>query len=112
MKLLLSIALTTFLALAPVPASITEEGGGIVYGQDHVFSLKAPKGWMLDNESGASQGAHAVFYQKGGSWEKSAVVAYANARPRNNEVKTADDAAKAVVEDFTPMGVRSTKPRV
>ena len=52
--------------------------GGIVYGVDHVFTLRAPAGWVLDNSSGVAQGLHAVFYPKGGSWEKSRVVMYAN----------------------------------
>jgi len=37
--------------LAPVSASIVEEGDGIVYGEDDALNLKEPKEWMLDNES-------------------------------------------------------------
>jgi len=50
---------------------------GILYGDDHVFSLTAPSGWILDNTSGFSQGLHAVFYPTGGSWQNSKVVMYA-----------------------------------
>lgn len=50
---------------------------GILYGKNHVFSLKAPKGWVLDNQSGVSQGIYAVFYEVGGSWENSPAVMYA-----------------------------------
>jgi hypothetical protein len=51
---------------------------GIVYGRDHAFAVSAPNGWVLDNSSGISQGLHAVFYPKGGSWENSPAVMYVN----------------------------------
>ncbi len=51
---------------------------GIVYGDNHAFALSAPPGWVLDNESGVSQGLHAVFYPAGSSWSDSQVVMYAN----------------------------------
>jgi len=94
----------TFLALASASASILEEGGGIVYGENYAFNLRAPKGWMLDNESALSQGIDAVFYPKGRTWENSVVVAYARARTRTNEVATADDAAKEAIADFRAKG--------
>lgn len=51
---------------------------GIIYGNNHSFSLTAPDGWVLDSESGVSQGIHAVFYRNGESWEKANTVMYAN----------------------------------
>src|SRR5262245_31591726 len=91
-------------ALASVCASIIEEGGGIIYGENYAFNLKAPKGWMLDNQSGVQQGLDAIFYPKGRTWENSVVIAYARARSRTKEVATADDAAKAAVDDFHAKG--------
>jgi hypothetical protein len=40
------------------PGSFGQENyrGGIVYGPKAAFNIGAPKGWVLDNESGASQG--------------------------------------------------------
>ncbi|MDR3404461.1 MAG: hypothetical protein P4L99_18315 [Chthoniobacter sp.] len=93
------------LALASASASILEEGGGIVYGENYAFSLKAPKGWMLDNETAVGQGFDAVFYPKGSTWEKSVVVAYARAQTRTKEVATADDAAKEAIADFRAKGM-------
>lgn len=84
-------------------AAIVEEGVGIVYGSNHAFSFKAPKGWVLDNESGVSQGIHAVFYEKGGSWQKSKVVAYARAADRGT-VKTAGDQVAKTIADFRKNG--------
>jgi len=63
----------------------TDGGAGIVYGKDHAFSISTPKGWVLDNSSGVSQGLHAVFYPKGGSWQKSPAVMYANTASRKSE---------------------------
>jgi hypothetical protein len=51
--------------------------GGIVYGPKAAFNIGAPKGWILDNESGASQGLPCVFYPKGSSWSDAKTVMYA-----------------------------------
>lgn len=40
---------------------------GIVYDKKHAYSLTAPRDWVLDNTSGASQGLCAVFYLPGSS---------------------------------------------
>ena len=51
---------------------------GIIYFESCAFTLTAPKGWVLDNTSGKGQGLPAVFYPEGSSWQKGAVVMYAN----------------------------------
>lgn len=51
--------------------------GGIVYGPKAAFNIGAPKGWVLDNESGASQGLPCVLYPKGSSWSDAKTVIYA-----------------------------------
>src|SRR4030088_993829 len=61
-----------------------DNNSGIIYGQDHVFVLTAPKGWVLDNKSGVSQGLQAVFYPEGSSWKSGTVVMYANAYHKRN----------------------------
>lgn len=104
MKTALLVLVLGVLVAMSATAEITESGSGIIYGKDHAFSLTAPKGWMLDNESAVEQGVHAVFYPKGKTWSNSDVVAYAQARPRGGKILTADDAAKNVVEDFHANG--------
>lgn len=84
----------------PVSAIIQEAGTGIIYGKDHAFSLTAPKGWMLDNESAAEQGLHAVFYPKGKDWQDSPVVAYARSRSLTEKMKTVEDQVKETVAGF------------
>lgn len=98
-----TIAFILALLIQVTSAAIIEEGVGIVYGSNHAFSFKAPKGWMLDNESGVNQGVHAVFYEKGGSWDKSKVVAYARAADRG-AVKTAADQVAKTIADFRKNG--------
>lgn len=51
--------------------------GGIVYGPKAAFNISAPGGWVLDNESGKSQGLPCVLYRKGQSWADGKTVMYA-----------------------------------
>jgi hypothetical protein len=51
--------------------------GGIVYGPKAAFNISAPQGWILDNESGVSQGMPCVLYPKGSSWSDAKTVMYA-----------------------------------
>jgi hypothetical protein len=51
--------------------------GGIVYGPKAAFNISAPEGWVLDNESGVSQGMPCVLYPKGSSWSDASTIMYA-----------------------------------
>jgi len=51
--------------------------GGIVYGPKAAFTISAPEGWVLDNESGVEQGLPCVLYPKGESWADARTVMYA-----------------------------------
>jgi hypothetical protein len=64
--------------LASIASAQTNGGSGIVYGADHSFFITAPEGWVLDIDSGVSQGLHAVFYREGESWARAGVVMYVN----------------------------------
>lgn len=55
-----------------------EGTGGIVYGDQHAFMIRAPSGWVLDTESGVPDDLHAVLYPTGSSWEHGTAVMYAN----------------------------------
>ena len=56
-----------------------EDGNtGIVYGDNHVFSVSAPEGWVLDTEALAGRGVHAVFYEKGFTFQDAPSIIYAN----------------------------------
>ncbi len=54
------------------------EGSGIVYNGDVGILVSAPKGWVLDNKSGVSQGTRTVMYPKGSSWKSASEVMYVN----------------------------------
>jgi len=83
-----------------VYADIIEGGTGTIFGKDHAFNLTAPKGWVLDNESAAHQGIHAVFYPKSETWEDSAVTAYVGSLPRNRGFSSVEDVVKGNVANF------------
>lgn len=56
---------------APAPPSPPRESGGtgLLFGKNYSLGLKAPDGWILDNQAGALSGFAAVFYPQGFSWE-------------------------------------------
>ncbi len=51
---------------------------GIIYGPNYSYSLAAPEGWLLDNQTGKQQGLLAVFYKEGDNLQTSDVVMYSN----------------------------------
>ena len=51
--------------------------GGTVYGPKAAFTISAPEGWVLDNESGANQGLPCVLYPKGSTWADANTIMYA-----------------------------------
>ena len=93
--IVLLFSITSSLAQTSTKDSL-EANSGIVYGKDHMFVLRAPAGWVLDNSSGVSQNLNAVFYPEGGSWQHSPTVMYANTASK--EVK--DNQTLQQVIDF------------
>jgi hypothetical protein len=89
-------------------ASADEPGTGVVYGDNHVFMVTAPAGWLLDNTSGVSQGLHAVFYPKGSSWEKGTTVMYANVAVLDTFINKDFDA----VLDYDTSNFRKKSPSI
>ena len=75
-------------------------GTGIIYGQNHAYMLTAPKDWVMDNQSGVSQGIHAVFYPKGSSWNKGIVVMYTNVMAKANEKQSLQDLIDQDIRGF------------
>ncbi len=74
---------------------------GIIYGNNHAFSLTAPDDWILDNKSGVNQGLYAVFYKKGLSWKNAETVMYANTASLENPPHTTlDELIKYDTDNF------------
>lgn len=73
---------------------------GIIFGRSHAYMLKAPKDWVMDNQSGVSQGIQAVFYPKGSSWNKGAVVMYTNVMLKANEKQSLQELIDQDIRGF------------
>jgi len=95
-------------SFAQTYADSSDGGGGIVYGSNHAFIISAPKGWVLDNSSGVSQGLYAVFYPKGGSWEQSPAVMFANTASR----KSKDNETVTKLIEYDSNQFKSNHPEV
>src|SRR5437667_5046999 len=76
MKTRLFVCLALLLFCSPISAQETYPGG-IVYGPKAAFTISAPEGWVLDNESGANQGLPCVLYPKGSTWADAKTIMYA-----------------------------------
>jgi len=50
----------------------------VVEGDDHLFMVSAPKGWVLDDTSGMGSRIRCVFYPKGQKWATAPTVMYVN----------------------------------
>lgn len=97
------IAIVTFLISLTANASITEGGRGMLFGADHAFAVTAKAGWILDNQSGVSQGLHMAFYPKGETWSDSAVIVYGRAIPIT-ETTSVKSQVEHTVSDFRKNG--------
>jgi hypothetical protein len=83
-SIILPLIIAILLNLMSISAQCGEQDGGIIYGPDHSYILKAPDGWVLDNEAGVKQGIQAVFYPVGSSWAESKAVMYTRVQDRDN----------------------------
>jgi hypothetical protein len=80
------------------------EGYAVLRGKDYAFQLKAPRNWVLDNESGHDQGLNVVFYPKNSSWASSSAVCYARVRTLDDTVKSIEDQVKDTLKVFRENG--------
>jgi hypothetical protein len=80
------------------------EGYAVLRGKDYAFQLKAPRNWVLDNESGRDQGLNVVFYPKNSSWASSSAICYARVRSLDDTVKTIEDQVKDTLKVFREDG--------
>lgn len=97
------LAIVTLLVSLSANANPTDGGRGMLFGSDHAFAVTATSGWVLDNQSGISQGLHVVFYPKGHTWSNSPVIVYGRAIP-TAEVKSVKAHIENTVSDFQKHG--------
>jgi hypothetical protein len=50
----------------------------VIEGDNHLFMISAPEGWVLDDTSGMGSRIRCVFYPKGEKWKTSPTVMYVN----------------------------------
>ncbi|KAF0205774.1 MAG: hypothetical protein FD173_719 [Gallionellaceae bacterium] len=81
------------------------------YGSDHVFSLKAPTGWIVDTESGAQSRIGLVFYPVGKAWGNSETRMYAQAVPKSANIQTIDQLVKFTLSDLHTHGSPNSKAK-
>ncbi|HZC34308.1 MAG TPA: hypothetical protein VE242_01775 [Chthoniobacterales bacterium] len=103
MKYLASL-LVFFANIFPVRAEQVVEGYAVLRGKDYAFQLKAPRDWLLDNESGRDQGLNVVFYPKNSSWASSSAICYARVRTLDDTVKTIEDQVRDTLKVFREAG--------
>lgn len=91
---------------SPKPAPAATPGPGkpastrqalVIEGDDHLFMVSAPSGWVLDDTSGMGSRIRCVLYPKGQTWASAATVMYVNplhgygSRERTVSMLMADD---------------------
>jgi hypothetical protein len=66
----------------PAPAKPSGAAGTrqalVIEGDDHLFMIAAPPGWVLDDTAGMGSRIRCVFYPKGEKWTSAATVMYVN----------------------------------
>jgi hypothetical protein len=66
------------------------EGYSVVRGKEYAFEIKAPRGWVLDNEAAKEQGLNLVFYPTGTGWQASKAVIYVRVRSIDANIRNID----------------------
>lgn len=74
--------------VAASPAAVTPSGAlTLVYGDDHVFGVVPPAGWVVDDSSGIGSRIRVVLYPRGQKWSSAPTVMYANPLHQERSVK-------------------------
>jgi len=81
---------------------------GILYGDDFAYTISAPKGWIMDDETARTSGLSVVFYRKGETWVKGKAVMYVNVLGR----KQGATAKKAIANDIAEFKERNPKIKI
>ena len=83
-------------AFAQSPTEAKKDGDScIMYGEDHVFAIKLPQGWVVNPEIGKRLGLHAVMYPEDSSWRDSVVTMYSSFVHKRKDTNT----LKAIIEE-------------
>ena len=87
------------------------EGYSVISGKEFAFEVKAPVGWVLDNEAARQQGLNLVFYPTGTNWQTSKVVIYVRVRS-NDAIPGAGLSRRRAVACVTLLSASHRTPAV
>ncbi len=106
---LTSVGFSLFLRLNPSSAQSKQtpqnSQSGILYGSNFAYTISAPKGWIMDELAGKSQGLSVVFYRNGETWKTGKSAVYVNVNGRVNGYT----AKQAIADDLR--GSRKEYPK-
>jgi hypothetical protein len=94
----------SFLLLSLAQAEKILEGYTVVKGRDFAFELKAPRGWVLDNEIARDQGLNVVFYPTGTDWGTSQAVFYVRVRSYDSNVHSIEQQVADTLKNLHDTG--------
>lgn len=96
---------------ANTPGALT-----LLYGDDHVFGVVVPKGWVADDSSGIGSRIRTVFYPAGQTWAAAKAVMYANPLHQDDKVRRTlrqmIDKDVAAFRKASPRGKVTTVPSI
>ncbi len=81
MKKAILSALMVVLAASWLAAQ--DQEGGILFGDDWACMVKAPKGWIMDQETWAEHNIYALFYERGKTMSREIPIIYVNTAALN-----------------------------
>jgi len=82
----------------------------VIEGDNHLFMVSAPKGWVVDDTSGMGSRIRCVFYPKGQQWATAPTVMYVN--PLHGAAVKSRTVSALIAEDEKAFHQRSPKGKV
>jgi len=82
----------------------------VIEGDNHLFMISAPEGWVLDDTSGMGSRIRCVLYRKGEQWATAATVMYVN--PLHGYGARARTVSALIAEDEKSFRQRSPRGKV
>jgi len=82
----------------------------VIEGDNHMFMVSAPDGWVLDDTAGMGSRIRCVFYPKGQKWATAATVMYVN--PLHGYGAKARTVSALIAEDEKSFRQRSPRGKV
>jgi hypothetical protein len=80
---------------APPPEPVGRTTG-MVFGTGHLFTVEAPRGWMIQGKGEGSNGLATVFFPMGSSFAEASAVLYVNTATREKGQRLEDFIARDV----------------